>query len=37
MPSSRRIMPLIGIFFSGKSLVYAWFLGLNSGLSKLTL
>jgi hypothetical protein len=34
---SRGIMPLIEIFFSGKSLVYAWFLGPNSGLSKLTL
>jgi hypothetical protein len=31
---SREIMPLIKIFSSGKSLVYTWFLGPNSGLSK---
>jgi hypothetical protein len=37
IPSFRRIMPLIGIFSSGKSLVYTWFLEPNSGLSKLTL
>jgi hypothetical protein len=35
--SSREIISLIEIFFSGKSLVYTWFLELNSGLSKLTL
>ena len=34
---SREIMPLIEVFFSGKSLVYAWFLEPNSGLSKPTL
>ena len=37
IPSSRGIMPLIGVFSSGKSLVYAWFSGPNSGLSKPTL
>jgi hypothetical protein len=30
----REIIPLIGIDFSEKSLVYTWFLGLNSGLNK---
>jgi hypothetical protein len=34
---SREIIPLIEIYFSEKSLVYTWFLGLNFGLSKLTL
>jgi hypothetical protein len=34
---SREIMSLIKVFFSGKSLVYTWFLGPNSGLSKPTL
>jgi hypothetical protein len=34
---SREIISLIEIFFSRKSLVYAWFLGPNSGLSKPTL
>ena len=37
IPFSRGIMPLIGVFFSGKSLVYTWFLEPNSGLSKPTL
>jgi hypothetical protein len=34
---SRRIISLIEVFSSGKSLVYIWFLGPNSGLSKPTL
>jgi hypothetical protein len=37
MPFSRGIIPLIRVFFFGKSLVYTWFLGPNSGLSKPTL
>jgi hypothetical protein len=35
--SFREIIFLIGVFSFGKSLVYIWFLGLNSGLSKLIL
>jgi len=34
IPFSRGIIPLIEIFSSGKSLVYTWFLGPNSGLNK---
>ena len=37
IPSSRGIISLIRVFFSGKSLVYTWFLGPNFGLSKPTL
>ena len=37
IPFSREIISLIRIFFSRKSLVYTWFLGPNSGLSKLIL
>jgi hypothetical protein len=37
MPSSKEIIFLIEVFSSGKSLVYTWFLGPNSGLSKPTL
>jgi hypothetical protein len=37
IPFSREIISLIKVFSSGKSLVYIWFLGPNSGLSKLTL
>jgi hypothetical protein len=37
IPSSREIIPLIEVFSSGKSLVYTWFLGPNSGLNKPTL
>ena len=35
--SFRGIISLIGVFSSGKSLVYTWFLGPNSGLNKPTL
>jgi hypothetical protein len=34
---SREIISLIKVFSSGKSLVYIWFLGPNSGLNKPTL
>jgi hypothetical protein len=37
IPFSREIIPLIEVFFSGKSLVYTWFLRPNSGLNKPTL
>ena len=35
--SFREIISLIEVFFFGKSLVYTWFLELNSGLNKPTL
>ena len=34
IPFSKEIIFLIKVFSSGKSLVYIWFLGPNSGLSK---
>jgi len=37
IPFSRGIILLIKVFSSGKSLIYTWFLGLNSGLNKPTL
>jgi hypothetical protein len=37
IPFSREIISLIRVFFSGKSLIYTWFLEPNSGLNKPTL